>query len=65
MGYRIDLFVERKIIIEVKSVEDIATIHPALAGQILTYMKLSKVKLELLINFNTVDLKEGIQRFVL
>ena len=61
-GYRIDLFVERKIIIEIKSVEVIAPIHKA---QILTYMKLANIKLGLLINFNTVDLKEGIQRFVL
>ncbi|MBI2966592.1 MAG: GxxExxY protein [Bacteroidetes bacterium] len=61
-GYRIDLLVARKIIVEVKSVEDIAPNHKA---QILTYMKLSKVKLGLLINFNSINLKKGIQRFVL
>lgn len=53
---------KKKIIVEIKSVDDIAPVHKA---QILTYMKLSKVKLGLLINFNTVDLKKGIQRFVL
>lgn len=61
-GYRIDLLVAGKIIIELKSIEAIAPIHKA---QILTYMKLSHIKLGLLINFNVVDLKEGIQRFVL
>lgn len=62
VGYRIDLLVENKIIVELKSVEEIAPIHKA---QILTYMKLADIKLGLLINFNTVDLKKGIQRFVL
>ena len=61
-GYRIDLLVEGKIVIEIKSVDTIAPVHKA---QILTYMKLSNMKLGLLINFNVVDLKEGIQRFVL
>lgn len=61
-GYRIDLFVEKKVIIEIKSIEAIAPVHKA---QILTYMKLANIKLGLLINFNTVDLKEGIQRFIL
>ncbi len=61
-GYRIDLLVEKKVIVEIKAVEAIAPVHKA---QILTYMKLSGAKLGLLINFNTTDLKEGIQRFVL
>jgi len=61
-GYRIDLLVEKKVIIEIKSVEAIAPVHKA---QILTYMKLANVRLGLLINFNTVDLKKGIERFVL
>lgn len=61
-GYRIDLLVEKKVIIEIKAVEAIAPVHKA---QILTYMKLAKIRLGLLINFNTTDLKEGIQRFVL
>jgi len=61
-GYRIDLLVEKKVIIEIKSVEAIAPVHKA---QILTYMKLANVRLGLLINFNTVDLKRGIERFIL
>jgi GxxExxY protein len=61
-GYRIDLLVERKVIVEIKAVEAIAPVHKA---QVLTYMKLSSAKLGLLINFNTTDLKEGIQRFAL
>ncbi len=61
-GYRIDLLVEDKIIIEIKSVESIAPVHKA---QILTYMKLANKRVGLLINFNTSDLKEGIHRFIL
>ena len=61
-GYRIDLLVDMEIIVEIKSVDSIAPIHKA---QILTYMKLSDSKLGLLINFNSVHLKEGIQRFIL
>lgn len=51
-GYRIDLMVERQIIIEVKAVEELAEIHLA---QILTYLKLSKNRFGLLINFNVLD----------
>ncbi|MCF8350497.1 MAG: GxxExxY protein [Bacteroidales bacterium] len=58
-GYRIDLLVEDSVIIEIKSVEAIAPIHEA---QLLTYLKLSKIKLGLLINFNVPDLKKGIMR---
>lgn len=61
-GYRIDLLVEKEIIIELKSVEEIAPIHKA---QILTYMKLANKHLGLLINFNVTQLKQGIKRFVL
>lgn len=61
-GYRIDLIVENKIIIELKSVEKIMPVHEA---QILTYMKLSGIKIGLLINFNSKLLKDGIKRFVL
>lgn len=61
-GYRIDLLVEEKIIIEIKSIDAIAPIHKA---QLITYMKLSDCKLGLLINFNSVHLKEGIHRFIL
>lgn len=60
-GYRIDLRVEKKVIVEIKSVEAIAAVHFA---QTLTYLKLSGCKLGLLIKFNTVTLKDGIQRIV-
>lgn len=59
--YRIDLLVENKVIIEIKSVENLAPVHLA---QTLTYLKLSEKKLALLINFNTKILKEGIHRIV-
>ncbi len=61
-GYRVDLIVESKLIIEVKSVEALNDIHLA---QVLTYLKLSKCKLGLLINFNVVLLKDGIRRVIL
>lgn len=61
-GYRIDLMVNGRVIVELKSVEAINDIHIA---QILTYMKLSDVKLGLLINFNVKDLKQGIKRLIL
>jgi len=61
-GYRIDVFVGEKLIVELKSVERILPIHEA---QILTYMKLAKVKDGLLINFNVLRVKDGIKRFVL
>lgn len=61
IGYRIDLLVENKVIVEIKSVENLAPIHFA---QTLTYLKLSDVKLGLLINFNTQVVKEGIHRIV-
>ena len=58
-GYRIDLMVENKVVVEVKAVESLNDIHLA---QILTYLKLSKCKLGLLINFNVALLKNGIKR---
>jgi GxxExxY protein len=61
-GYRLDLVVNDSVIIEIKSVEELAPIHKA---QLLTYLKLSKIKLGLLINFNTIDLKQGIQRLIM
>jgi GxxExxY protein len=61
IGYRIDLVVENKVIIEIKSVETLAPVHFA---QTLTYLKLSCIKLGLLINFNTKTVKEGIHRIV-
>jgi GxxExxY protein len=60
-GYRIDLIVENKVIIEVKSVEALNDIFLA---QVLTYLKLSNCKLGLLINFNVLRLKDGIKRVV-
>jgi len=61
IGYRVDLFVDNKVIIEIKVVEKITEIHLA---QILTYLKLSRCKLGLLINFNTTFMKNGIKRVV-
>lgn len=61
-GYRIDIRVERKVIIEVKAVENLNDIHLA---QVLTYMKLSGCKLGYLLNFNVKQLKNGIKRLVL
>lgn len=61
VGYRIDIIVENKVLIEIKSVENLMPVHFA---QTLTYLKLSGIKLGLLINFNTKILKEGIHRIV-
>ena len=61
-GYRIDLLVDKQLILELKSVEQLLKIHEA---QILTYMKLAKVNVGLLINFNVPILKKGIKRFLL
>ena len=59
VGYRIDLLIENSLIIEVKSIEGLAPVHYA---QLLTYLKLSEMKLGLLINFNCKLLKDGIHR---
>ena len=61
VGYRIDLLVEDKIIIEIKSVDGINPIHKA---QVLTYLKLSNLRIGLLINFNVINIKEGIYRII-
>jgi GxxExxY protein len=61
IGYRLDLIVERKVIIEIKAIENLAPVHYA---QTLTYLKLSGLKLGLLINFNTKLLRDGIHRIV-
>lgn len=61
-GYRIDLLVENSVIVELKTVDQFTDVHQA---QILTYMKLSKAKYGLLINFNVKSLKDGIKRFIL
>lgn len=60
-GYRIDLLVENKVVIELKTVEAFTDVHTA---QILTYMKLGNYPIGLLINFHTKLLKNGIKRFV-
>ena len=60
-GFRSDLIVERKLIIELKSVERLAPVH---AKQLLTYLRLSGCRLGLLINFGDVLLKDGIKRVV-
>ena len=58
-GYRIDLYVEHRIVIEIKSVEALNDVHVA---QVLTYLKLSESRIGLLINFNVTSLKNGIKR---
>ncbi|MCF6139874.1 GxxExxY protein [Flavobacterium sp. K77] len=61
VGYRIDLMIEDKFIIEVKSVETLTDVHLA---QVLTYLRLSDCRLGLLINFNVKLLKEGVRRVI-
>jgi len=61
IGFRADLVVENKVIIELKSVEIIAPVHPK---QLLTYLKITNLKLGLLINFNEKLIKDGITRIV-
>ena len=61
VGYRIDIIIEDKFIIEIKSVEALNDVHLA---QLLTYLRLSNCKLGLLINFNVKLLKEGVRRVV-
>lgn len=61
VGYRIDMIVNGKVIIEIKSIEALAPVHFA---QTLTYLRLSGLKLALLINFNTKLLKSNIHRIV-
>jgi GxxExxY protein len=61
-GLRIDLVVENQLIVEIKAVE---TMQPVFEAQILTYLKLTKIRLGLLINFNVSKIKDGIRRIVL
>ena len=61
IGYRVDLMVNNKVIVEIKSVDTLNDVHMA---QILTYLKLSECKLGLLINFNVALIKNGIRRVV-
>jgi GxxExxY protein len=60
-GFRIDLMVANEVIIEIKAVEKMLAIHEA---QLLTYMRLAKKGIGLLINFNEIQLRDGLRRFV-
>lgn len=62
VGYRLDLLVNKSVVVEVKSIDALASIH---AAQLLTYLRFSGLRLGYLINFNTVRLKDGFRRFVL
>ena len=62
VGYRIDIFVEQKVVVELKNVEEFRDVHTA---QVLTYLQLSKCQVGLLLNFYTKSLKDGIRRVVL
>ncbi|RCU42607.1 GxxExxY protein [Chryseobacterium lacus] len=59
VGYRVDILVENKVLIEVKSVEELAEVH---FKQLTTYLKLSGLKLGILVNFNTAEINESIKR---
>lgn len=61
-GYRVDLLVEDTIIVEIKAIDHIAPIHKA---QLMTYLKLSKLQLGLLINFNEKNIRNGIKRIIM
>ncbi len=61
LGYRLDLLIEGQIIVELKAVERLTSVHEA---QLLSYLKLSGKKIGLLINFNVTRLKDGIKRMV-
>lgn len=61
LGFRADLIVENKVIIELKSIENVAPVH---SKQLLTYLKITGLKLGLLINFNETLIKNGITRIV-
>ena len=61
-GYRVDLMIENKLIVEIKSVELLTDVHSA---QVLTYLKLSGCRVGLLFNFNVVHLKSGIRRLII
>src|SRR6185369_14468169 len=61
LGYRLDLVVEDQLVIELKAIENVLSVHKA---QLLSYLRLSKMKLGLLINFHTTHLRDGITRIV-
>lgn len=62
VGYRVDLMIERRIIVEIKCIESFTDVHTA---QVLTYLKLSNCRVGLLLNFKTASLKHGIKRLIL
>jgi len=59
--FRLDLVVDNQLILELKSVENLAPVH---AKQLLTYLKITKLKIGLLVNFNVDNMQQGIQRIV-
>jgi GxxExxY protein len=61
LGFRADLIVEDKVVVEIKSIETIATVH---GKQVLTYLRLTNLKLGILVNFNEALIKDGIKRIV-
>ncbi|MEQ7156012.1 GxxExxY protein [Brevundimonas aurifodinae] len=62
VGFRLDLLVDRKVVVEIKAIDALASIHTA---QVLTYLRFSQVRLGFLINFNTLRLQDGFRRLVL
>jgi GxxExxY protein len=60
-GYRLDLLVENKLIVEIKAIEELSKIHIA---QVLTYLKISGCQLGLLMNFNVLMVKDGVKRII-
>lgn len=60
-GYRIDLLIEEKVIVEIKAIQELNSVHMA---QLITYLKLTNCKLGLLINFNVSKIKNGIKRVI-
>lgn len=62
LGYRVDLLVEKQVIVELKAIEKL---HPVHKAQLLSYLKLGKKKLGLLLNFGELHLKDGIERIIL
>ncbi|MBM4172078.1 MAG: GxxExxY protein [Ignavibacteria bacterium] len=61
VGFRLDLLIEKKVVVEIKAIELLAPVH---FSQVLTYLKLANIKLGLLVNFNVNLIKEGIHRIV-
>ena len=61
-GYRLDLLIENKLVVEIKSVEEF---HPIYIAQVLIYLRIGHFNLGLLMNFNTLHLKDGIKRIIL